>query len=737
MHELEELDQDGKKTGRKLLLLPRYHQLDAVRRLVAHARQHGPGQRYLVEHSAGSGKSNSIAWLAHQLSVLYGPDDQKVFDSVVVTDRKVLDRQLQKTVAQFEQMEGVVENIDKKSIQLKEALEAGKKIVVTTLQKFPVIVSQIQALPGKRFAVVVDEEHSSQTGESTKSLKAVLGAGDLEQAAAAEAGEPETWEDRIAADAAARQQPANVSTFAFTATPKPKTLELFGVKREDGKFEAFSLYSMRQAIEEGFILDVLEHYTTYKTYWKLLKKAADDPHYDKAKANYLLRSFVDLHPHAIRKKIEIMVDHFHEHVAGQIGGKAKAMIVARSRLHAVRYKHELNAYLKDTGHPYKTLVAFSGKVRDAGIEYTEAGMNGLAEVKTAATFRKPAYRFLVVAEKFQTGFDEPLLHAMYVDRKLAGVHAVQTLSRLNRTHPGKGEPLVLDFANEAEEIRNAFELYYEKTLLSEATDPNQLYDLENRLLGFHVFNEAEVEAFAQVYFQPKAKQDQIYALLAPLEERFEALGEDERAEFRGLLADYVRLYAFLSQIITFEDLDLEKLYVLARLLRRRLKGEERSLPKEIVGKIDIDSYRLQRTHKGKIQLERGQKEVPPILPKAGHGVPVEALEPLSEIIRELNERFGAGLTEQDKVVIQAIEDRLAADEALQASVRVNPPETARLAFEQVVTDRLQDLVDTNFKFYKRFSDDGEFAKFLLDWLFRRFREQMGGPAAPQGNPDRR
>lgn len=722
IHEVEEEDDKGKKTGDVSLIFPRYHQLDAVRRLIHHAREHGPGQRYLIQHSAGSGKSNSIAWLAHQLSVLHDIQDRRVFDSIiVVTDRRVLDRQLQRTVRQFEQTLGVVENIDTTSRQLKDALESGKTIIVSTLQKFPVIASQMGNLPGKRFAVIVDEAHSSQSGESTKSLKLVLSVNGLEEAEVDEAGEPEDVEDRIIAEMQARGRLPNVSYFAFTATPKSKTLELFGIQRDDGKFEPFSLYSMRQAIEEKFILDVLENYTTYKTYWSLLKRSQDDPHYDRTKATYLLRSFVDLHEHAIRKKVEIMVEHFHSQVAHRINGKAKAMIVTRSRLHAVRYKQVLDQYLKEKGYPYKTLVAFSGTVRDGGVDFTESNMNGIPEAQTAERFKQLDHRFLVVAYKFQTGFDQPLLHTMYVDKKLGGVNAVQTLSRLNRTYPGKEETMVLDFANEADEIQKAFQPYYEKTLLSEATDPNLLYTLQRQLQDFHVYTERDVESFARLYFSSRATQDQLYAALRPIVDRFGEFSEEERADFRGQLTDYVRLYAFLSQVLTFVDADLEKLYIFARLLRRYLPARKDDLSREIQQNIDMESYRVQLRYTGRVALERGEGQVEPMGEKGGYAPHPEEIEALSRIIRELNERFGTDFTEEDKVFIRTLEEQLAADTALAASVRANTPENARLTFDHVVTDRLQDMVDTNFKFYKRVTDDREFAKFFLDWLFDRFR----------------
>ena len=733
IHEFDEEDQDGKKTGNRILLFPRYHQLDAVRRLVAHAREYGPGQRYLVQHSAGSGKSNSIAWLAHRLSTLHDAKDRRVFDSIVlITDRRVLDRQLQRTVAQFAKVVGVVENIDQTSRQLKEALESGKTIIVTTLQKFPVIAGQMSDLPGKRFAVIVDEAHSSQSGESTKSLKQVLSAHGLEEAEADEAGEPIDLEDKIVDAMKARGPQPNVSTFAFTATPKQKTLELFGTRRADDKFEPFSLYSMRQAIEEGFILDVLEHYTTLKTYWSLLKKAQDDPHVDRTKASYLLRAFVDLHPHAIAKKIEIVLAHFADHVESRIGHRAKAMIVTRSRLHAVRYRLEIDRQLRARGLPCKALVAFSGTVEDGGASYTEAGMNGFSDRQTAKSFRRPEYRFLVVAEKFQTGFDEPLLHTMYVDKKLSGVNAVQTLSRLNRTIPGhKSETIVLDFANETDEIREAFQPYYERTLLAEATDPNLVYDRERELYDFHLFTKDEVQAFAALWFGASDKEKQqhakFYAVLLPVKDRFDALPADQQDRIRSALSDYVRLFVFLSQLLTFADADLEKLYHFARFLRRLVRATKDDLPREVLQAVDMESYRVQQTSKGKIALEKGVAELMPLSftgpmrPLAGEE------EPLSKIIRELNERFGTDFTDEDRVVVRGLYEALAADDALVQAVRVNPPENARLSFEQKAKDRMQGLVDTNFKLYKRITDDEAFAKVLLDMLFEMFRARAGEP----------
>ena len=724
IHEVEDEDEKGRKTGKHFLIFPRYHQLDCVRKLVADARTRGTGQRYLIQHSAGSGKTFTIAWLAHQLATLHDTGDRRVFDSIViVTDRRVLDRQLQRTMRQFEQTLGVVENIDTTSRQLKEALESGKTIIVTTLQKFPVIAKEIGELPGKRFAVIVDEAHSSQSGESTKSLKAVLASGSLEEAEAEEAGAAtpeEELESTILAEMEKRGRLPNLSTFAFTATPKPKTLELFGTKRPDGKFAPYHLYSMRQAIEEGFILDVLQNYTTYKAYWRLLKKIEDDPRYDKKKAQHLLKSFVELHPHAIREKVKICVEHFAAQVQGEIGGQAKAMIVTRSRLHAVRYKLAVDRYLAERGYPFKALVAFSGTVQDGGQSYTEANMNGFPEAQTARTFERPEYRFLIVANKFQTGFDQPLLHTLYVDKKLGGVNAVQTLSRLNRTHPEKKNTMVLDFANEADEIKAAFEPYFETTLLSEATDPNLLYEIQTRLVAFPVYTEADVNGFARVYFDPKATQDRLYAVLAPLVERFLEMPEDERAAFRGQLTDYIRLYAFLAQVLTFADADLEKLYVFARHLRRLLPPDRDALPREVQQNIDMESYRIQETGRSRITLERKPGVLEPVGTKGGHGEAPEELEVLSRIIAELNERFGLNLGPEHRLTLGQMMQKLDADAALEAAARVNTRENVQLTFDLKVEQVIQEIVDSNFELYRRITDDRAFGEAVKNFLFDQY-----------------
>jgi type I restriction enzyme R subunit len=566
----------------------------------------------------------------------------------------------------------------------------------------------------------------------TKSLKKVLSVESLDDAEREDTLE-EDIEDQLIAEMRARGPQPNVSTFAFTATPKDKTLELFGTKRDDGGFVPFSLYTMRQAIEENFILDVLENYTTYETYWRLLKKVEEDPAYDVSKASRLLAAFAGLHEHAIGEKVRVMAEHFHEKVAHRIKGKAKAMIVTRSRLHAVRYYRALDRYLREHGVPYEAMVAFSGTVKDpdSGLEYTERQMNGVPDTQTKEAFNKPENRFLVVANKFQTGFDQPLLHTMYVDKKLGGVNAVQTLSRLNRTHPGKGETMVMDFANEAEAIQVAFEPYYEATLLSEGTDPAILDDLQHRIEDFHLFGVEELDAFARGWFEGEPSQDKLYAILRPVRDRWEALEDDnEKEAFRGALDEYVRLFAFLSQILTYQDPELERLYLFGRYLKRYLPAEPGQLPREIQGMIDIESFRIDKTSEGSISLTRGEGELDPRGPKGDvRSLTKEEIDRLSAIIKELNDRFGANLTEEDRISLAHLEQRLTGDAGLQAAARANTRDNVQLTFKQKVEDYLQDMSKSNFRLYKRITDDREFGRRLVEFLFEGFWEGREGDNA--------
>jgi len=708
------------------MIFPRYHQRDAVRRLVAHARRHGPGQQYLIQHSAGSGKSNTIAWLAHRLASLHNDRNQRVFSSVIViTDRRVLDRQLQNTVRQFEQVPGVVAVIDQDSAQLADAISHGADIIVSTLQKFPFVLDKVQAAPGQTFAVIVDEAHSSQTSEANKQLKEVLAAESLEEAEQLD-GEAEaepSGEDLVNQSMAARGRQPNLSFFAFTATPKQKTLELFGVEQPDGSFRPFHLYTMRQAIEERFILDVLKNYTTYDTFFNLFKKAADDPHIEKGKAFSLLRLYVGLHEFTIARKTALMVEHFweisrHKIPDAQGVGQAKAMVVTASRLHAVLYKQAFDAYLKQQGYPIKALVAFSGTVTYHGLDYTEAQMNGFPERQTAEQFKKREYRFLIVAEKFQTGFDQPLLHTMYVDKKLAGVHAVQTLSRLNRTHPSKSETMVLDFVNRAEDIEKAYERYYEATILSKATDPNKLYDVQAELAHFGLYTTEQAAEIAELYLRKGEKAARLQPLLRAVVEKYQRIADiEERVRFKHILRSYINLYAFLSQVMTFQDRDLEQLYLFARLLLRVLPQERERNPLAVQDMVDLESYRIQQTFSGRVQLQRGGGPLAPLSDLEDSELTDPEKAALSQIIKEINERFGTEFTEADRVFFAELKTRLAANESLQVSASINSRESVRLLHDALFDAVLQTMIESNFEMFKRINDDETFGRAVRDRIF--------------------
>lgn len=731
------LDDKGKKTGKQKLIFPRYHQLHAVRGLVHDARQRGSGRNYLVEHSAGSGKSNTIAWTAHRLSGLHDAADNRIFDSIIViTDRRVLDRQLRKTVQSFDRAKGVVTAIDKnKSTKLAEALETGADIIVTTVQTFPFVTEKIGDIPGRRFAVLIDEAHSGVTGETAASMKSVLSVRDLEDAEDAESGSSDDDEDAVNAAIEAtmkkRGRLPNVSFFAFTATPKNRTLELFGTRESDGSFRPFSLYTMRQAIEEGFIRDVLKNYTTFKVYFGLNKKIPDDPEHPKKKAIALLKSYADLHPHAIRTKADIMIEHFHTQIRQHINGSAKAMVVTRSRLHAVRYKQAVDAILKREKAPYRALVAFSGTVKDpdTGLEFTEAGMNGIPETRTAKAFELDKYRFLIAAEKFQTGFDQPLLYAMYVDKKLGGVNCVQTLSRLNRIHPDKDDPVVLDFANEMDEVRDAFQPYFETTFLTETTDPNKLYDLKRNTEEFLIYFQRDVDAFAGVYFGPDGTQEQLRSLLDPVVDRFNAQQEDVQKPFRKAVGDYVRIYSFLAHILKFTDTELEKTYQFLRFLRPLLKVKKEPLPTEVTDEINMESYRVSQTASGSIALMNEDGGLEPISDIGTGEIREEETAVLSEIITYMNENFGTDFNDEDKVryFAEDMQRRIIEQENFERAMdpAVNPsPDSRRLIFGNFYEDVLEEMIDGHTEIYKRLVSDETFADLFQMSMFKKILEQL-------------
>lgn len=717
---------NGKKVKENKLIFPRYHQLDTVRRLIADAREHGPGRNYLIQHSAGSGKSNTIAWAAHRLSELHDEHDQKVFDGVVViTDRRVLDRQLSETVESFSQIKGVVKHVES-SAELREALEKGTRIITSTLQKFPVIVESIDATEGNRFAVIVDEAHSSQSGESAADLREVLTLEDAEQEQEKREKAFKTVEDRLVERMRARKvKTPNVSFFAFTATPKQKTLELFGVRSPlDGKFYPFSLYSMKQAIEERFILDTLKNYTTYETYFGLLKKIEDDPEFDKKKAERLLVGYVERHEHAIAKKTEIMVRHFEEKIAKQDGGRAKAMVVTKSRLHAVRYKLAFDKYLKEQGYDHKAMVAFSGTVKDEGREYTEAQMNGVPEKQTADEFDKDEYKFLIVAEKFQTGFDQPLLMAMYVDKKLSGVGAVQTLSRLNRIHPPlKEEVFVLDFVNTTDDIEKAFQPYYTTTVLSKATDPNILHNLERDVLGYKLFEPREVEGFVEMYMTG-ATPAQLNAAIDSVVDRAVAMLPEERMDFKSKAADYNRKYAFISQIVTFEDLALEKLYIFLKFLLKKLPKEKDALPKEVLDAVDMELYRIDDKGTQQIKLAHEAGVIEPMGAGGSKWEVHEEIDPLSKIVKEINERYGTNFNTDDRVILNDLSRRLVDNVDLSGTIRANSKDSAKIKFDQLFNDELVRMLNSHFELYKKLDENPELRKFVNDRIFEHVSKQV-------------
>ncbi|MDE6726176.1 MAG: DEAD/DEAH box helicase family protein, partial [Ruminiclostridium sp.] len=619
-------DKNGNKIKKETMIFPRYHQIDVVTKLIADVKEKGAGQNYLIQHSAGSGKSNSIAWLAHRLSGLHNSIDEKIFRSViVVTDRKVLDSQLQDTIYQFDHVDGVVQKIDKNAAQLKDAIESGAPIIITTLQKFPVIYKEVMGQK-KNFAIIVDEAHSSQTGEAAKKLKKALADTDqvLDEYARmeneAEDDAPDS-QDKILNELAAQGQHDNLSFFAFTATPKDKTLQMFGTQTGDGKYVPFHIYSMKQAIEEKFILDVLKNYVTYKNYYKIIKTISDDPQIETSSGVKAIKRYESLHPHNIAQKTAIMIEHFREVTKKQIGGKAKAMVVTASRLHAVRYFNEFKRYIKEHGYnDLDVLVAFSGEINDNDESYTEEKMNGIKENQLKSAFHGDEYSMLIVAEKYQTGFDEPLLHTMFVDKKLSGVKAVQTLSRLNRTTRGKDSTFVLDFVNTAEDIQKSFEPYYEATVLDKATDPNVLYDIKNTLDSYRIYTTAEIEKFAELFFaSDEHKGDalgKLSSILIPAHDRYLKANDEDANIFRTTLARFNRIYGFISQICRMFDRDLHKFSVYAKFLYK-------VLPKEkgpfifLDDKILMEYYKLEKEFEGSISLESSEGGLGGIKGEAG------------------------------------------------------------------------------------------------------------------------
>ncbi len=734
--QVEEVKSGEKTIKKEALIFPRFHQLDFVRKAIAHARNGGSGHSYLIQHSAGSGKSNSIAWLSYRLASLHNARDEKIFDSViVVTDRVVLDRQLQNTIYQFEHKDGVVQKIDKHSGQLAEALEKGTSIVITTLQKFPFVLEKVGKLPARKYAVIIDEVHSSQGGETSKQMKEVLSAASLEEAADLDQESTEQdAEDQIRESMMARGKQENLSFFGFTATPKAKTLEVFGERGQDGKPRPFHLYSMRQAIEEHFIMDVLANYTTYKTFFRLTKAIEDDPEVDKQKATTAIARFLSLHPHNLAQKTEVIVEHFRQKVMHKIGGMAKAMVVTGSRLHAVRYYFEFKRYIKEKGYDHiKPLVAFSGKVHDPdipGSEYTEPGLTGFPEKQLAKEFSKPEYQILLVADKYQTGFDQPLLHTMYVDKKLSGVKAVQTLSRLNRINPGKEDTFVLDFANEEEDILASFQPYYELTTIEEPAEPNHLYDLKHKIESYHVIWQTEVDGLCKLYFSSREKlkpkdQGKLYGFITPAVDRYKAIEtEEDQDDFKHALISFIRFYSFLSQIAPFQDVELEKLYVYGRFLLKSLPKKD-STPFRLEDEVALEYYRLQKINEEhQIALDSqgeyglmGEKD-------AGVRTTEEEKTPLSEIIEILNDRLGTEFSEANRLFIDQVKEDMIANEDLSQQAKSNTLENFEFGFKEVFEAALIERMDLNQDIFKLIMDDKDFGGKVRTYLLREVYDRL-------------
>jgi len=730
----------GKVEKNEVMLFPRYHQLNVVRRLAEDTFVNGVGKNYLIQHSAGSGKSNSIAWLSYRLSSLHNENDDRVFDVVIViTDRRVLDNQLQDTIYQFDHKTGVVQKIDKNSQQLAEAIFNGSNIVITTLQKFPFVIDKIAEIEKehgekkeRKYAVIVDEAHSSQGGEASKKMKEVLSASSEEEALELDLDieELDDYEENIVKSMTARGAHKNLSFFAFTATPKAKTLTVFGETGIDGKPKPFDLYSMRQAIEEGFIMDVLEGYTTYDTFFKLNKAIEDDPKFDKSKAKKAIARFLSLHPHNIAQKVEVIVEHFRQVSSHEIGSRAKAMVVTGSRLHAVRYYHEIKRYMKEKGYTgMNALVAFSGKVID-GKEYTEVELNKFSEKELPEKFKLPENRMLVVANKYQTGFDQPLLQTMYVDKKLSGVTAVQTLSRLNRICKGKERTFILDFVNSHEEIKDAFEPYYKKTVVDKVIDINHLWNLKDKLEEPQILWQSDIDNFCEAFFAPnfsytEKTQPKLYKYLEPTRDRYKEILPDEPVEgkiskkdYKHTLVKFQRAYSLISQIMPYPSMEMEKFYTFIMFLLRILPKEEHDPMLNLSDEISLEYYRLQKNSEKKIDLS-GEVE----LRSGGEGGSVKEsdaeYDTLSNILAKINELGDHDFKEEDRYFIKQQIEAFTKDEDLQkvANNPYNDLEQFKHPFKEIYEKILISKMNDNEKMFDAAMDqETEVGRLLFNYM---------------------
>ncbi len=700
----------------------------------------------MVQHSAGSGKSNTITWLGFKLSSLHQnySDDKVMFDSVlVVTDRRVLDKQLQKNFEQFQQVAGEVAFIDDKctSQDLKAAIEARKRIIVTTLQKFSVISDTIALFPDRKYAVIIDEAHSSQSGDSARNMRKALSLEEAElfdKAVEAEEDVDALIADKI--DELVKQEISkkglkkNISFFAFTATPKPKTIELFA-ERENGRKEPFDVYTMEDAIKEGFILDVMLNYTSFKRYYKLIKKAdIPDQEYETKKAVRLLGNYVDLQDAAIERKARVMIEHFVAQTSKEIEGEARAMLVTRSRLHAVRYKRKFDEILREMRLPYGALVAFSGKVKDGdtGEEYTEVSMNGLlGKTSIPDALKLPKYRFLIVANKYQTGFDEPMLHTMFVDKKLGGVSSVQTLSRLNRTKKGKRDTMVIDFVNDPEDVFSDFQHFYGENFMIEEneTDPNALYDLKSKIDSYRIFSSKEINDFAEVFFTNNDRKEQLNGIIDDVcRYLISELDEENLKEYKSHCQSYVKMYRFLSQIITFTDVELEKWYVFLTSLIKKIPYVADGLPYDILSSVELDSYKLQYQYNTSLELESGNTSEEGLTVGQGKSLGGEdEVDMLSNIIQKLNDTFGLDLTDEDKVEFFRMRDKLYANEELMSFFNSgNTKDNIQDKFNQQVEDELLEFINEKLELYNKLTDDKTNTMFKRLWFNEVYDKMVRG-----------
>ena len=725
------------KTGKKrrTQIWPRYHQLDVVRRLLDDAAAQGAGRRYLIQHSAGSGKSNSIAWLAHQLIGLENAGSP-VFDSIiVVTDRRILDRQIRDTIKQYAQVRATVGHAEH-SGNLRQFIEAGKKIIISTVQKFPFILDEIgNTQRGRRFAIIIDEAHSSQGGRTSAAMAQAL-------SEAGEAGEEETYEDQINRVMESRKLLPNASYFAFTATPKNKTLEIFGEPdpQPDGtvKHHAFHSYTMKQAIQEGFILDVLAYYTPVSSYYKLAKTVEDDPEFDIKKAQKKLRRFVEGHEHAIRLKAEIMVDHFHEQVISQskIGGEARAMVVTNGVQRAIQYFDAIREYLKERKSPYQAIAAFSGEPKYGGEKVTEASLNGFPSGQIAAKFREHPYRFLVCADKFQTGYDEPLLHTMYVDKTLSGIKAVQTLSRLNRAHPKKHDVFVLDFLNDADTIGDSFADFYRATILADETDPNKLHDLQADLDAAQVYTADQVDELVKRYLGGTPVDD-LHAILDACVAVYKSdLDEDGQVAFKGNAKGFVRTYAFLSSVLSYGNAAWEKRSIFLNFLISKLPApDDEDLSKGILDAIDMDSYRVEKKAMQQIILPDEDAEIDPVPTSGGGYVPEPEMDRLSNILKVFNDLFGdIDWDDEDRVrqlITETIPTRVAADAAFKNAMLNSDDANTRIEHDKALLRAMTSVVNDDTQLFKHFMDNESFKRQMTDVVFELASKLAAQPEAPR------